>query len=139
MDCRTLGESRSRVVVVRPDPAHRTLWPALLDRSGHAAGDSEATRLRPQVTLIVQDEAARVLDTHCGNFYALDAIGTRMLFATLERGAEAMVCTLARDFAVPETQVREDWTTLVRELANAGLTETVRCQSRASRWSPSRF
>jgi Transglutaminase-like superfamily len=133
-----LEESRSKVFVVGPDlvaqeARRRTkaqAWPILLNpplRAGHSS-TGWTWRFRPQVTLIVQDDAARILDTHCGNFYALDPIGTRMLFATLEAGSEAMARTLARDYQVPEEQVGKDWAVLVEGLHQAGLTESVRLQ-----------
>jgi hypothetical protein len=143
MYCNFLEESRSKVVVVgpeqfSPEPGWRRSrspsWPVLLDRalpSGvegqePAAPQGSLRRFRPQVTLIVQDEAARVLDTRSGRFYALDAIGTRMLFTALEMGAETMVRALAPAYQVPESQVFKDWRALVAGLHKAGLTEAVR-------------
>jgi hypothetical protein len=69
---------------------------------------------------------ARVLDTHSGKFYALDVIGTRMLFTALEAGAGAMVRALASAYQVPEPQIWQDWLALVAGFDKARLTERVR-------------
>jgi hypothetical protein len=141
MSSRVLEDSRRTIVVLGPDlqpggPKRATgnsaPWPVLVDRNAPVTW-----RFHPQVTLIVQDEAARVLDTRCGTFHALEPVGTRMLLATLEGGSEAMVRTIARDYQVPEAQVSEDWRGLVEQLQQAGLTETVR--SAGGRAAPGRF
>ena len=137
-----LEESRSTVVVLGPDLQLPELLrpgntaeerPLLLEQPAPAeGGETVATqkgfqsyRLRPQVTCIVQDEMVRLLDLNGGNFYALDTIGTRMVFAALERGSEAMVRALAEDYQVSETQVRADWRSILGDLQKSGLTETV--------------
>ncbi len=125
-----LEESRRTIVVLGPDLERRgpergtgrsRPWPVLLDRSAAAAW-----RFHAQVTLVVQDEAARALDTRRGKFHALDPVGTRMLLAALEGGTEAMIRTIARDYQTPEAQVRADWAALVNQFHRAGLLETVR-------------
>jgi hypothetical protein len=129
-------ESCRKVVVLGPDflarePGRLTeppqRWPSL-DRSldTDRSEVAWAWRLRPQVTLIVQDGMARILDGHRGTFYALDPIGTRMLFAALEAGTGAMVRRVALDYGVSEEQVGKDWTALVEVLHGAGLAEAVR-------------
>jgi Transglutaminase-like superfamily len=135
-----LEANQNKVKVFGPDlVAHeagrpiatRRPWPILLSRFPPAGrpGASCCWRLRAQVTLIVQDGVARVLDTRCGNFYALDLVGTRMLLTSLETSPEAMIRALSRVFQVPEKQVREDWTALVDGLHQAGLTEVHRLQT----------
>lgn len=130
-----LEQSRDYVVVIgsdlRPRDRHAAAnppWPVLLDRQ--SAPKHRTWRFRPQVTLIVQDDSVRALDTHGGNFYALEQIGSRMLLATLQRGSEAMVRDLARIYQVPESGLRDDWIALVEQLHRAGLTEKVRLKSR---------
>jgi Transglutaminase-like superfamily len=140
-----LVESQGKAIVVGPNWQHagalpsfsvQQTWPAVLDWQTNTGCDGTGTepanndqlsgwRFRKQVTLIVQDETARVLDTRLGNFYALDSVGTRMLFATLESGSESMIRTIAHDFGVHEEQVRQDWAALVDGFQTAGLTETV--------------
>jgi transglutaminase superfamily protein/coenzyme PQQ synthesis protein D (PqqD) len=131
-----LEASRRKVVIVRPGVVgpgaeRRTEsgrpWPVLFRGAPPADGRGAcgAWRFRPQVTLVVQDDAARVLDTQGGSFHALDPTGTRMLLTTLEAGPEAMVRALARECRVPEEQVRGDWVALVQALHQAGLTEPV--------------
>ena len=137
-----LEESRSAFVVLGPglrrsgprrSESGGYNWPWLLDltvpardnRGGTRAtrGDHLNWRFRQQVTLIVQDEMARVLDLHRGGFYALDRVGTRMLFAALERGSEAMVQETARAYGLPDTQVQGDWVALLEGFRKVGLTE----------------
>ena len=153
----TLEESRRAVTVLRSDLSPRNLnqgsdkapaWPDLLDLPVQAGPGMHwfwrrpktvlTRRFRPGVTLIVQDDMARVLDIHRGQFFALDLIGTRMLFSTLKAGAEAMVRELAAEYWAAEAQVRQDWTALVEEMHQAGLTETV-CQRAAARILPGRW
>jgi hypothetical protein len=139
-----LEEGRSNVVIIGPglqcrrpgqSAIDRRSWsiliePPVLAGQGDGGGcprKSQRTwRLRPQVTLVVQDETARVLDTGLGSFYALDPIGTRMLLAAMDLGPEEMVRALAKDFQVSESRVREDWLALVEDLRKSGLTECVR-------------
>jgi Transglutaminase-like superfamily/Coenzyme PQQ synthesis protein D (PqqD) len=157
MNCNLLEESRSQVVVVGPGLARLELqrggaisrpWPVLLDRQIGAGNDSSEVgrsksdritwRFRPQVTLIVQDGAARVLDPQSGKFYALDPLATGMLFRTLEVGSEAMVREVAQEYQVDEIQVRSDWDELVEQLRKAGLTEAV-CLKEGEHELPGRF
>jgi Transglutaminase-like superfamily len=136
MGCGVLEESRGKAVVVgpnlaRPGPVlHSGLsrsWPVLLGRRAGAGDENPSSgwRFRKQVTVIVQDETARVLDTRLGKFYALEAIGTRMLFGTLRAGCESMARSLAADYEVSVEQVCEDWAELVDGFHKAGLTEVV--------------
>lgn len=145
MNTGVLDESRGAVVVLGPDlqrpESLRRIgtppgWRLLLDPpagTGCGAGESSAARLpfrtwrlRPRVTLIVQDEMARLLDVQGGNIYALDLPGTRMLLAALEGGSEAMVRAVAEDYQAPEGQVRDDWVALLEEFHKAGLAEPLR-------------
>jgi hypothetical protein len=144
MSIDVLEDSRSNVVVLGPDLQRSeplqpcgTLrhWPLLVDQP--APGDFQTTcargpgkgfrtcRLRPRVTLIMQDEMARLLDMRGGKSFVLDPIGTRMLIVAMERGSEAMLQAVAGEYEVAETQVREDWRNLLGDLKNAGLTEAV--------------
>jgi hypothetical protein len=131
-----LERSRTGVIVLGPDLRPRGTgrpiraarpWPVLIDPDGAADG---TWRLRPQVTLIVQDETVRVLDTRGGTFYALGRLGTRMLLAALRGGSGAMARRLADEYQVPASEVSADWAALVGQLTAAGLAEPVRPKSR---------
>jgi len=146
-----LEESRSEVIVLGADLSRgepirgakrANTWPPLLDRTAPPDGQTPFSgskrwlkcQFRPEVTLIVQDGAARILDTRNGFFFALEPIGTRMLLNALERGSESMIREVARDHQVSEDVVRHDWEALVREFEETSLAVSTRkrqqCQNR---------
>jgi hypothetical protein len=73
-------------------------------------------RLRRGVTLLAQDDMARLLDLEQGRFYALNGTGARLLTLALEAGPEEAVTRVAREHGVEEERVRADWARLVSVL-----------------------
>lgn len=68
----------------------------------------------------VQDGTARLLDMS-GRFYAVSALGARMLQDTLAQGTAAAVRSIAAQYRVDTTQVQRDVDTFLHELAKARL------------------
>jgi hypothetical protein len=88
-----------------------TVWNRPADQG--AAGDYDLT---PHVALLLApDGTARLLDMG-GGFFALSAVGARMLQGTLERGSAATVRELARHYRTGEERVRADLGRLLQQL-----------------------
>jgi hypothetical protein len=80
--------------------------------------------LGPDVVLVrLEDGSARLLDM-AGGFYALSAVGARMLRGVLERGTAATVQDLALEYEVGPERVRSDLEGLLAELRRQRLLHT---------------
>jgi hypothetical protein len=77
---------------------------------------SPAYSLNRNVALVLHDEMGRLIDLEHGRFYALDAIGTRMLTLALRCGRAETVADIAAAYGVPEEQVQGDWETFFGNL-----------------------
>lgn len=105
----------------------RELHPAV--QTPIATGGAEpATRPLPyrlghDVSLVVQDDMARLLDLNQGKFYCLDTVGTRLLTRALDVGPVEAVRCVAHEYQVPEPQVQRDWQNLVCDLRTRRLVE----------------
>lgn len=73
-------------------------------------------RLRRDVTLLIQDDLARLLDLDRGRFYALNATGTRLLVLALECGPLEAIRRVADEHQIDESRVQADWKTLLGTL-----------------------
>jgi hypothetical protein len=78
--------------------------------------NSEQYHLDRDVHLLARDDTAQILDFRGGQFYALDAIASRMLSLTLEKGFEATVREMVDLYDAPEEQIRGDLTELLNSL-----------------------
>jgi len=77
--------------------------------------------LAPSVYLAMRDDTSRLLDLDRGQFFALDAVATRLLSLTLEHGPALAAATVAGEYAVEEAQVRHDLDELLRQLEARGV------------------
>lgn len=73
----------------------------------------------------VKDEAV-ILDPKTGNYYTLNAVGTRMLQLYREQAdAEAVVDAITSEYAIDTGTAREDLQQLLQGMAANGLAEPV--------------
>ena len=79
------------------------------------ARDAEYVLAADTTLVLVADGTARLLDMG-GGFFALSAVGARMLRGVLERGAAATVRELAERYGVAADQVQADLNSLLNEL-----------------------
>jgi hypothetical protein len=79
--------------------------------------------LKRDVTLVVQEDTAQLLDLGRGRFFALDPTGTKLVQGVLKDGAMRAIPTVAAEYGVPVEQVRQDWEQLAAELRRARLIE----------------
>jgi Transglutaminase-like superfamily len=77
--------------------------------------------LPPDVILLtVEDGSARLLDM-AGGFYAVPAVGARLLQETLTDGADAAAAQVASHYGVARHQVQDDLTAFLLDLERQGL------------------
>jgi len=76
------------------------------------------------VTLLIEDDIARLVDLEHGRFYALNATGTRLLTLALLIGPEKAIGQVAEEHGVDEDRVRADWTKLLSRLRHRQLLAT---------------
>jgi hypothetical protein len=79
-------------------------------------GEQTSWQLGRDVTLLIQDDMARLLDLERVRFYALNATGTRLLTLALQYGQDLAVCQVAGEHGVDEACVRADWAKLLDKL-----------------------
>jgi hypothetical protein len=85
------------------------------------------------VTLLIQDDRARLLDLEHGQFYALNATGTRLLTLALQAGPEQAVRRVAEEHGADPEQVRADWARLLARLRRRHLV-AVRTAAARRQW-----
>ena len=74
-------------------------------------------RLARDARLLIHDGQARLFDFRQGRFYALDAVGTRMLTQALETSPVEAAAALAKEYQVTPERIRTDWETLAERIA----------------------
>jgi transglutaminase superfamily protein/coenzyme PQQ synthesis protein D (PqqD) len=87
-------------------------------------------RLAREVTLLVQDDTARLLDLEHGRFYALDWVGTRLLTNTLQSGPTQAVRCVSEEYGVDDERVRTDLVRLLTRLRKQHLIVTAETAGR---------
>jgi hypothetical protein len=96
--------------------------PMPVDASNRTGSPAHARyRLGRDVTLVVEDDVARLVDLDRGRFYALDPGGTWLLTSALEAGPGEAVRCVALEAGVDEAKVHRDWESLLGRLRTAGL------------------
>lgn len=82
---------------------------------------AERVRLARGVTVLVQDDIARILDLERGRFYALNATAAKLLCLAGELGPGEAVRRVAAEHGAEEARVRADWARLFGTLRGKGL------------------
>jgi hypothetical protein len=88
------------------------------------AAETERHQLGRDVTILVQDDMARLLDLERGHFYALNATGTHLLTLALQHGPDQAIAQVAGEHGIDETWVRADWAKLLDRLRKKHLLAT---------------
>jgi hypothetical protein len=112
--------------------SHRTT-PDIVHRP-RSLSPSQAYTLSPDVILFpVDDGMARLFDLG-GKFYAVSAIGARMLRGVLEQGVAATVDQLASEYGIDPARVKADLDAWLGELLRQGLVQCGPARRRGGSW-----
>ena len=94
--------------------------------TGESRRATEALQLAPDIFCVGRGEEARLVDLLRGRFYAVGAVGARMIRIAVTHGENLVASTIAREYGVPLQTASQDWTDLQQTLRAAGLLQPKR-------------